>query len=162
MDLRHLAELVDGIEVAMFTTVARDGRLVSRPLRTQSIGEDGDLWFVTDRESHKSDEIEANPQVNVSYASPSANTYVSIAGSATLVFDKARLHEFWSPGLSVFYPEGEDDPRLCLLRVEMESVEYWDSPSGFLGSALYMAMAAITGDPGALSDNERVELGKKS
>jgi general stress protein 26 len=157
-----LKDLIDGVDIAMLTTTAGDGRLVSRPLRAQAMDEDGDLWFVTDRNSHKIDEIQANPQVNVAFAAPSENTYVSVSGTASVRFDKARLHELWSPAMKVFYPEGEDDPDLCLLQVRMQSAEYWDSPGGFIGNALYLTMTAITGDAGSLSENQRMEFGRKS
>ncbi|MCX7041164.1 MAG: pyridoxamine 5'-phosphate oxidase family protein [Gammaproteobacteria bacterium] len=160
-ELEKLRELIEGIDIAMLSTQARDGRLVSRPLRTQQMDDDGHLWFVTDRTSHKADEIEKNPQVNIAYAAPSDNTYVSVAGIAEVRDDRKKLHELWSPAMSLFYPKGKDDPDLCLLKVRMQSAEYWDSPGGFIGSALYLAMTAITGDAGSLSDNQRMEFGNK-
>jgi general stress protein 26 len=160
-ELEKLRELIEGIDIAMLSTQARDGRLVSRPLRTQQMDEDGHLWFVTDRNSHKADEIEKNPQVNIAYAAPSDNTYVSVAGIAEVRDDRKKLHELWSPAMSLFYPKGEDDPDLCLLKVRMQSAEYWDSPGGFIGSALYLAMTAMTGDATSLSDNQRMEFGNK-
>ena len=160
-ELEKLRELIEGIDIAMLSTQARDGRLVSRPLRTQQMDPDGHLWFVTDRNSHKADEIEKNPQVNIAYAAPSDNTFVSVAGIAEVRVDRRKLHELWSPAMSIFYPKGEDDPDLCLLKVRMQSAEYWDSPGGFIGSALTLAMTAITGDAGSLSDNQRMEFGSK-
>lgn len=157
--LAKLAKLIEGIDIAMLVTQGADGRLLSRPLRVQQLDvPDGALWFITDRESHKADDIAAHPRVNVAFAAPNDNTWVSIAGSATLLFDKARLVALWSPAMTVFYPDGVDDPSLCLLRVEIESAEYWDSPGGLVGKALYLAAAALSGDAGALSDNARMDL----
>ena len=157
--LAKLATLIEGIEIAMLTSRTSDGRMLSRPLRTQALDvEEGALWFITDRDSHKATEIQAQPQVNVAFAAPTANTYVSIAGRAQLVFDKARLHALWSPAMTIFYPQGEDDPSLCLLRIDIDSAEYWDSPGGTVGNAIYLASAALTGDAGALSENERIDL----
>ena len=39
------------------------------------------------------------------------------------MFDKAKLHALWSPAMMVFYPLGEDDPSLCLLRVDIDSAD---------------------------------------
>ena len=156
--LEKLAKLVAGIDIAMLTTRLGDGRLLSRPLRAQELDAEGALWFITDRNSHKAEEIRLQPQVNASFASAERNTYVSMSGRASVVFDKARLKELWSPAMSVFYPRGIDDPDLCLLRVQVESAEYWDGPGGLVGQALYLAMTALTRDPGALSENERMSL----
>jgi general stress protein 26 len=157
-DIEKLKDVIDGMDTAMLTTVTAQGKLVSRPLRMQEIDEEGAMWFVTDRDSHKTEEIQANPQVNLSFAAPRDNTYVSVSGKATVLFDKARLNALWSPAMMVFYPDGLDDPSLCLLRVDLESAEYWDSPGGLVGNALYLAMAAVTGDAGALSENRSMDL----
>ena len=159
--LEKLDTLIGGIDIAMLTTRLGDGRLVSRPLRAQQLDAEGALWFITDRNSHKAEEIRLQPQVNASFASGSRNTYVSVTGRASLIFDKAKLLELWSPEMSVFYPRGIDDPELCLLRVQVESAEYWDGPGGFVGQALYLAMTVLTRDPGVLSENERMSFRAK-
>ena len=156
--LEKLGKLIDGLDIAMLTTRIGDGRLLSRPLRAQEFDAEGALWFITDRNSHKAEEIRLQPQVNASLASAERNTYISIAGRAAVVFDKARLSQLWSPAMAVFYPRGKDDPDLCLLRVQVESAEYWDGPGGLVGQALYLAMTALTRDPGSLSENERMRL----
>ncbi len=73
--IKQLAELIRGVDIAMFTTVSADGKLVSRPLGTQEVEFDGDLWFATAADSPKVAEIAADPRVNVTYASASKNTY---------------------------------------------------------------------------------------
>ena len=156
--LEKLGKLIEGNDIAMLTTRTGDGRLLSRPLRMQEFDGEGALWFITDRNSHKAEEVRLQPQVNASFASAERNTYISIAGRASVVFDKARLSQLWQPAMSVFYPDGIDDPALCLLRVQAESAEYWDGPGGLVGQALYLVMTAATRDPGVLSDNERVRI----
>lgn len=66
--IKQLAELIRGVDIAMFTTVSADGKLVSRPLGTQQVEFDGDLWFATAADSPKVTEIAADPRVNVAYA----------------------------------------------------------------------------------------------
>ena len=88
--IAQLAELIKDVEVAMFTTTGVDGRLYSRPLATQQVTFDGDLWFVITADSPKVAEIALDPHVNVAYASPSKNTYVSVAGRARIVDDRAK------------------------------------------------------------------------
>jgi chloramphenicol 3-O-phosphotransferase len=43
--LDDLYDLIDGIEIAMFTTRRADGHLVSRPMQTQERTSGVDLWF---------------------------------------------------------------------------------------------------------------------
>ncbi|MDG2526602.1 pyridoxamine 5'-phosphate oxidase family protein [Stenotrophomonas sp. HITSZ_GD] len=157
-DIRQLAELLRDIPVAMFTTVAMDGRLVSRPLGTQEVEFDGDLWFVTAASSPKIAEIAANPRVNVAYAAPDRNTYVSVAGRAEVLQDRARVERYWSPAMQVFFPGGKDDPELRLIHVRAESAEYWNSPAGLFGAALQFVLGAVDEEQGVLSENRVVDL----
>jgi general stress protein 26 len=156
--LAKLATLIEGIDVAMLTTATHDGRLLSRPLRNRGLDADGALCFITDRDSHKVEEVRTHPRVNVAFSAPTDNTFVSVAGRAQVLFDKAKLQELWSPAMGVFYPRGVDDPALCVLRVQAESAEYWDSPGGLVGTALYLAAAVLTGEADALSENERLRF----
>ena len=64
----------------MLTTVDEDGTLRSRPMGTQEIEFDGDLWFFTADPSGKSAEVREHQQVNVSYADPGSTRYVSVSG----------------------------------------------------------------------------------
>ena len=153
-----LAELIREVDIAMLTTINAEGRLISRPLGTQEVEFDGDLWFATECDSGKALDIERNPNVNVSYASKSQNTYVSVAGRATIVRDRVKIDAIWSPAMKVFFPGGKDDPNLCLIRVEAETAEYWDGPGTVMGMALDFMMSAVSGDAGALTDNERLDL----
>lgn len=145
----------------MFTTSTADGRLYSRPLTTQQIEPDGHLWFATDMDSEKVDEVQQQPRVNVSYASASKNTYVSVTGKAKVLRNQAKIDELWTPAMKIFFPKGKDDPNLGLIRVAIESAEYWDGPSGVIGKAIYLVAAAVTENPGVMSDHGTVDLGKK-
>jgi general stress protein 26 len=156
--IRRLAKLIDGIEIAMLTTVDRDGSLRSRPMATQKTEFDGDLWFFTHAGAPKVEETRADEHVNLSYASPSDNRYVSVSGTATLVRDRAKAEELWQPALKAWFPGGLDDPRLGLLRVHVEKAEYWDAPSGMLVQVAGFVKAAVTGQPSRPGENEKLTL----
>jgi general stress protein 26 len=156
--LEKLRELIKGQHIAMLTTRGEDGRLFSRPLGTAGIEKDGDLWFATGHDSEKVREIEANPQVNVAYASKDDNTYVSISGRASVHRDRESIDRHWTPGMGIYFRDGKDDPDVCMLRIEAESAEYWDGPGSAAGKALHFLTVAVTRNPGSLSDNERLNL----
>lgn len=142
----RLWHLISGIDIAMLTTIAPDGSLVSRPLQTQKAECDGRLWFMTDFRTHKIEEIRAHPQVNVAYADADDNKYVSVKGNAEVLRDQARIDELWSPAHALFYEQGKDDPNIALLCVTIESAEYWDGPSNRVTQAIGFVAARITGD----------------
>ena len=129
--LDNLYELIDGIEIAMFTTRRPDGHLVSRPMATQTQAEGSDLWFGTDIESHKLDELEFDPHVNLAYYRDRTREWVSVIGTATVSRDRRAIHELYRPDWKAWFGDeggerngGPDDPRLALILVDVESVTY--------------------------------------
>jgi general stress protein 26 len=124
---RKLRKLIKDIQVAMLTTVGDDGVLRSRPMATPKEDFDGQLWFITRHPSPKSDDIQENQRVNVTYASPKDDRYISISGTASIVHDPAKVKQIWRRELRTWFPAGKKDPELALLRVSMDKAEYWDS-----------------------------------
>src|SRR5690606_30617684 len=85
--IKTVNELIKDIEVAMFTTISSDNKILSRPMQTQEVEFDGELWFLTMKDTDKYQEIAANPHVNLAYAGKS---YVSISGTAESLKRKRR------------------------------------------------------------------------
>jgi general stress protein 26 len=141
-----IRDLIEGIDFAMLTTVAADGTLHSRPMSTQKVEFDGDLWFFTNAASHKIDEIRDDSHVNVSYSAPEKQNYISVSGRASVVRDRAKMEELWNPVLKAWFPDGLDSPDIALLKVSVDSAEYWDSPSSTVAHAIGLAKALLTGE----------------
>ena len=120
--IEKLKGLIEDIDFGMLTTMD-GGKLRSRPMSTQQVEFDGDLWFFTSDKTHKVDEIEADNRVNIAYSKPDDNVYVSVSGTAAIVKDRAKIEELWNPILKAWFPEGLDDPTLCLLKVSVEEAE---------------------------------------
>ena len=158
-NIQKLAKLIHGIRVAMLTTVAGDGSLRSRPMATQDTDFDGTLWFFTLADAPKVGEVERREQVNVSYADPDTQRYVSVSGTAHLVRDRRQLEALWKPILKAWFPKGLDDPEIALLRVDVERAEYWDAPSGKLVQLVGLVKALVTGERYVPGDNEKIEIG---
>ena len=151
-------DLIKGIDIGMLTTVSDKGHLHSRPMRTQNTEFDGTVWFFTKADSGKTHEIEVNPQVNVAYARNNSQDYVSLAGTAELVRNKAKNEELWNPLYKAWFPDGLDDPELALIKVTAHGAEYWDSPSSVVVHIAGFIKAVTTGKQLEVGDNQRVEL----
>lgn len=156
--IKKLAGMIKDIDFAMLTTIAADGTLHSRPMSTQRVEFDGDLWFFTRESAAKVGEIEGEHQVNVAYADPEHQRYISVSGRATVVRDRAKIEELWKPELKAWFPEGSDDPDLALLKVSAERAEYWDSPASAVAHAVSFVKSVVTGTPANPGENEKIEL----
>ncbi len=128
--VQKLSGIIQDVRVGMLTTVDDQGTLRSRPMETPAKGFDGALWFFSAVDSPKSKEIERHGNVNVSYANREKQQYVSLSGTAKVVRDVAKATELWEPIAEPWFPKGPSDPNLGLIRVEIESAEYWDAAAG--------------------------------
>lgn len=156
--VQKLGELIRDIKFAMFTTVDLDGSLYSRPMICQKAEFDGDLWFFSSRSSGKIRSIEADQHVNIAYTSPEEQRYVSVSGRAQIVVDHHKFEEFWSPLYKAWFPLGLEDPDLILIKVHVESAEYWDSPSNMIVRLVGFAKAMLSGHPPKLGEHRKVNL----
>ncbi len=157
--LKKLRELVKDIDFCMLTTVDEQGDMHSRPMSSNGdIDADGDLWFFTGISSHKVTEIKKKNRVNVSFADPNNQRYVSITGRAELVRDRKKIEELWQPEFKMWFPKGVDDPEVSLLRVSLEKAEYWDSPSSTISFGLNFVSALVTGEQPDFGENKKLEF----
>lgn len=164
--IEDLYDLIEGIEIAMFTTRRPDGHLVSRPMATQTQAEGTDLWFVTDIESNKLDELGFDPEVNLAYYRDRTREWVSVSGTAMVSQDRMAIHELYRPDWKAWFGDeggerngGPDDPRLALILVEVHSVTYMkvDKPKPMVLFQLVKGM--VTGTPPDIGKQREVSGG---
>lgn len=129
--LDDLYKLIEGIEIAMFTTRRPDGQLVSRPMATQERELGTDLWFVTDIESHKMDELQYDPHVSLAYYNVKTWEWVSVSGVVTISQDRELIRQLYKEDWKAWFGDdggardgGPNDPRFALLLVDAMSVVY--------------------------------------
>lgn len=156
--IRKIASEVKGIKTAMVTTIGEDGELHSRPMATQHLEFNGDLWFFTAANSGKAIELANDPHINVAFVDADTSRYVSIAGRGHIVLDKGKIAELWTSQLRTWFPEGPEDPDLALIQVTPLSAQYWDAPTNRLVQAIGMVKAAATGKRYQPSENRRLNL----
>lgn len=153
--LAKVKEFMKDIKIGALTTIAERG-LVSRPMALQETEFDGDLWFLTFRDTPKVTEIEADPRVNVSFSDDDQN-YVSIAGRAEVVVDEAKKKELWNKVYEAIFNTNYDDPELVLIKVRAHGAEYWES--GSKARSAFQFVTNLFGDKGHdLGENESVDL----
>lgn len=156
-DFAHLKQLIEDIRIGMLTTTDADGTLRSRPLQTVGVEDDGTLWFFTSQSSPKIAEAQSDGgRVNVSYAHPGKQDYVSVSGRAAIVHDREKMRAMYTKWVEVFFPKGLNDPDLALLRIDIDKAEYWDSPGTALGRLYAVGKAFATGE--AVGDNQKLKL----
>ena len=118
-------ELLEEFDVAILATRTAEGHLRARPMALAEVEPDGTLWFLTDRHSGKVEELERDSHVVVTMQS--RTKFVSLSGMASPVEDRQLVARLWKVEWQVWFPGGQDDPNLVLLRVDGDAGEYWDN-----------------------------------
>ena len=143
-DEKTLAELLDDLPIAMFTTRTADGGARSVPMSRQDDVDGRELWFITARDTEHVAELQVEPRVHLTFASRA--TWVALDGRAEVVDDLEKLRELWNAFAEAWLPDGPESDQATLIRVDVEKAEYWDTPGGNVASALSFVKSKVTGD----------------
>ncbi len=155
---KKIGALIKDIRIAMMTTAAPDGSFDSRPMATQKTEFDGSVYFLTRQESGKVQELADDSHVSLVYADAEHGTYVSVKGRAKVYRDQAKIEELWSPMYKAWFPEGETDPAIAVMRVEVQEAQYWEASSSRLVRGLKYVAAAATGGAVEIGTQGRVTV----
>ena len=158
--LDDLYKLIDGIDIAMLTTRRADGHLVSRPMSTQRRTTGTDLWFMTNVESEKFEELARDPHVNLAYYKDRTREWVSVSGTAILTRDRDLIDSLYAPDWKMWLGDtgdgkrdgGPHDPRIALILVEADTVVYSKKDRPMPAVLFQMAKAFVTGEPPKVAD----------
>jgi general stress protein 26 len=124
-ELQKVYHLLKSFDTAMLVTHT-GGAARGRPMAIARVEPDGDLWFFTGRDTSKTHEIEANPDVLI-VCQNDHTRYLSVSGTASIVADRARAAELWRETYRPWFPQGVDDPNLVLISVRIREAEFWDN-----------------------------------
>jgi general stress protein 26 len=154
-------QLLPSFRATMLVTKAIDGsRLHMRPMGLQGdlsvFG--GTLWFFTDQRSPKVLEIQKDPAVSLVFQSDETSRYLQLDGTASLVADRGKMRELFNPLVTTWFPEGLDDPHLILMRIDVTSGAFWESPGGMPQVLTAFTKSVVTGTPGRSSRAGTMDL----
>ena len=148
-----LREALDEVRVVMLTAV-HEG-LHSRPLTLLNLDQAGGLWFLVDGNEPWVQALIDRPMVDVSADLHADGRWVSVSGVAVLSDDRDVVRELWTPAAKAFW-ESEDDPAICVLRVDPTVVDVWHSAPSAVGRVLAIGKAIITGDSDAAGHHDHL------
>ena len=155
-DRQKVWELIKDVRIALLVTSTDEG-LRGRPMAAMNKDFDGELWFASRKDAPKLDQIKDDGHVLLAYSEPKEQNYVSVAGTARVTYDTAKVNELWSEPMRVWFPKGPEDPDIALICVKVVSAEYWDAPSSAWVFAVGYAKARLTGEsPKDIGENKVV------
>lgn len=142
-----LWDLIKDTRFAMLSHRHADGTLHSHPLTTQNkaLDEGGSLYFFVSRKTEVGQRLQQDGNVNLAYANPGKDTWVSVTGHAVIREDLEKKKELFNVIAKAWFPGGPEDPDLELVEVVIDEAEYWNVKENKLLQLFKMAKAAATG-----------------
>ena len=121
----NLYDILKNFDTAMMIARASDGHIHGRPMAIALLQENAETYFVTSIHSPKVAAIEADPIITLTFQSSSQ--FATLSGRATVVRDKPMIDDLWKEAWKLWFPQGKDDPSICLIHFSPEDGEYWDN-----------------------------------
>ena len=126
-----LKQLAEDAQTCFLCSNIKTGLSVSaRPMTVQEVDDEGNLWFLIANDSGTYKDLSTDPFTQMFFQGSKYSDYLNVYGIAELSADKDKIHQFWKPILKAWFTEGEDDPRIAVLKVEPTEAYYWDNKHG--------------------------------
>jgi general stress protein 26 len=128
-----------------------------QPMTAYVEREANEVWFFTYRDTDLAQAIgEAGGHAMFVYQGK--DLQACIGGRLSLRHDRERIERYWSPVIAAWYPDGKDDPRLTLLRLDCHDAQVWITEAGPLRFAFEIAKANATKTRPDLGDRADLNL----
>lgn len=129
--VEKLKGLAEDAKTCFFLSNIKTGLPASaRPMTVQQVDDEGNLWFLIANDSNTYTELQSEPLAQLFFQGSKYSDYLDVYGVATLSDDKEKIKEFWKPILKTWFTEGEDDPRIAVVKLEPTQAYYWDNKHG--------------------------------
>ena len=144
--IEKLKELVEKTSTCFFCSNIKTGVPFStRPMAVQKVDKEGNLWFLSSNDSHTYSELQKDPFVQLLFQGSPHSDFITIYGIAETNKDKQKIKELWASDMKTWFTEGQDDPRIAVIKVEPSESYYWDNKHGDAIAYLKIKVGSIIG-----------------
>jgi len=143
--IEKVKEMAGEIKSCLFCTNIGDGRFDTRPMSTQDVDDEGNIWFLSDKNSDKNRDIQSDANVQLLYTNSSNYNFMSVYGAAEAFYDREKIEQLWEPVAKAWMQGGKDDPNLSVIKVTPKGGYYWDNKHNKLVALAKIAAALVSG-----------------
>jgi general stress protein 26 len=110
------------------------------------------FWFFTATDNR----LAGGGPAMAQFASKGHDLFACISGTLRDETDRAVLDRLWNNGIAAWYEGGKNDPKLVLLRFDLDDAEIWTADPGIKG--LFKLATGMTMKEGDLGTHAEVAL----
>ncbi|MES2124919.1 MAG: pyridoxamine 5'-phosphate oxidase family protein [Gemmatimonadota bacterium] len=126
LPLGRLAGIVRNIPSALITTIDPTGIIQTRLLPNTNTGDEHELCFLSPYDLPIVREVRERPDVLVTFSAPGSDRFVVVHGVARVERDRDLVERLWHPAIATWFPLGDAETPLAVLKVAVAGVEVWD------------------------------------
>ena len=133
-------EIISAAKTCALITVDNEGLPRARTMDPFPPDENFTVWFGTNKNSRKVNQIKNNPNVTFYYLDKDESCYVMINGKAELVDEANAKEKWWKKSWESFYP---DKKSYLLIKVTPVTMEISSAPRGITGDLVSWQPPAV-------------------
>lgn len=156
--IEKMRNLIDKSGSCFFCTSTLMNKINSSPMNVQKSDINGDLWFLSPKDSIKNMEITQDSEVTLHFQGSPHSDFLELKGKATISDDKDLIKELWDPMAKSWFKEGKEDPRISVIQFKTESGYYWDNEHGNTIAGVKLLIGVITGTNSDDSEEGSLEI----
>jgi general stress protein 26 len=101
----------------------------------------GPVWFFTAKDNTIVRNLKKSRRGVATFISKKHDIFATVHGKLTLDNSKDSIDKLWNPYVAAWFEKGKEDPKLALLRFDLQKAEIWlDDSSIFAGIKLLMGL----------------------
>ena len=142
--VKKIREMVEQAKTCFFCSAVVTGESNGdRPMHVMQVDEEGSLWFLSARDSRKNQELAIDPSVRLYFQGCMDADFMQLNGTAVISTDREKIREIWTPLAKTWFTEGEDDPRISVIKVTPSQGYYWDTRHGLAVAGVKMLLGPV-------------------
>lgn len=142
---KKIKEMAENIDFTMMATNLKKIPLHMVPMSTKKVDEQGNIWFLSDKNSTHNQNITKDANLHLIYANKGDMQFLNVYGTATVTTDKKIIDELYGKADDTWF-EGKDDPNITAISVKPTEAFYWDPKHNKLVTLVQIGVGAITGN----------------
>ena len=144
--VQKIQELVKKSSICFLSTRIKTGSpFCTRPMSIQKVDEQGNLWFISAKDSHCNQEIQEDAAVQITLQGATHSDFLTLYGIANISDDKEKIKELWEPIMKTWFTEGVTDSRISVIKITPSEGYYWDTKHGGVVATAKMLFGALVG-----------------
>lgn len=157
-DKQEFWKMLKSFKVVMVAT--QDGEDIrSRPMAPHFDDDGFVVRFLSNRVSGKTQEIDEEHHINLTFANESTNDFASLSGIATQSQDRAMIKELWNAYADAWFDGDAETADVVVITFRPSEGQYWDSTGSSILHAFELVRTKVTGGKPNVGEHGKVTFG---